>query len=311
MYNFKKSYVVPLMEYANFGTPGEKKDDIKSLAEEIRNEINNENNFKINDELFINASHELKTPLNIIYSATQLIELYLKADEESRSIDKISSGVNSIKQNSFRLMKVINNILDLSKIESGLLKLNYSYINIVEIVEDVVQKVSEVIKGKQLTFIFDTDIEEKYMMADIENIERVLLNILSNAVKFTDDGGKILVNVILKDSSVEIAVIDTGIGIEKRYLDNIFNRFGQVDKSLSRKVEGSGIGLKLSKAIIEAHGGSIHVFSKPNKGSTFTIKLPCKKNDTLYTLYSNRVLNYDSLNEMIKIEFSDTDYIGA
>jgi chemotaxis protein histidine kinase CheA len=84
-----------------------------------------------------------------------------------------------------------------------------------------------------------------------------------------------------------------------------------VDKSLSRGVEGSGIGLKLSKAIIEAHGGSINVSSKINKGSTFIIKLPCKKNDTLYTLYSNRVLNYDSLNEMIKIEFSDIDYMGV
>lgn len=311
MYNFKRCYVVPLMSCADSVNPGETKDDIKDLTNEIKNEINIENNIKINDELFINASHELKTPLNIIYSATQLIELYLKTDEENRPLDKIASGVNSIKQNSFRLMKVINNILDLSKIESGLLKLNYSCINIVEVVENVVQRVSETIKYKQLSFIFDTDAEEKYMMADIENIERVLLNILSNAVKFTDNGGKIFVDVILKDNSVEISVTDTGIGIENRYLDNIFNRFSQVDKSLSRKAEGSGIGLKLSKAIIEAHGGSINVFSKINKGSTFIIKLPCKKNDTLYTLYSNRVLNYDSLNEMIKIEFSDIDYIGV
>jgi len=311
VYNFKKCYVVPLMSCANSERSCVVKEGTEDLADEIKNEINIENNININDELFINASHELKTPLNIIYSAAQLIELYLKTGEENKSLDKISSGINSIKQNSFRLMKVINNILDLSKIEAGLLNLNCSYINIVEVVEDVVQRVSETIKYKQLNFIFDTNAEEKYMMADIENIERVLLNILSNAVKFTDDGGKIFVNVIIKDYSVEISVTDTGIGIENRYLDNIFNRFGQVDKSLSRGVEGSGIGLKLSKAIIEAHGGSINVSSKINKGSTFIIKLPCKKNDTLYTLYSNRVLNYDSLNEMIKIEFSDIDYMGV
>lgn len=309
MYNFKVCHVLPFMPCSDFTGTDETENGIGNLTDEIKNGINIENNIKINDELLINVSHELRTPLNIIYSAAQLIELYMKNDEESKNLDKMVSGINSIKQNSFRLMKIVNNILDLAKIESGRLNLNYSYINIVEVVEDVVQNVAETIRYKQISFTFDTDTEEKYVMVDVEYIERALLNILSNAVKFTGTGGKIFVNVTLNDDFVEIAVRDTGIGIEKKYLDNIFNRFAQVDKSLSKRAEGIGIGLKLSSAIIEAHGGNIDVFSKINKGSTFVIKLPCKKNDTLYTLYNNKVLNYDSLNEMIKIEFSDIDYI--
>lgn len=308
MYNFKVCHVVPFIPCSDFTGTDETGNEIGNLTNEVKNEIDIEN-IKINDELIINVSHELRTPLNIIYSAAQLIELYMKNDEEGKIPDKMTSSISSIKQNSFRLMKIVNNILDLAKIESGRLNLNYSYINIVEIVEDVVQNVAETIRYKQISFTFDTDTEEKYVMVDVEYIERALLNILSNAVKFTGTGGKIFVNVTLNDDFVEIAVKDTGIGIEKKYLDNIFNRFAQVDKSLSKKAEGIGMGLKLSSAIIEAHGGNIDVFSKINKGSTFVIKLPCKKNDTLYTLHNNKVLNYDSLNEMIKIEFSDIDYI--
>lgn len=307
MHKFKNGYVMPFKETINFNASSKTKRDINELAVDINNEINIENIVKINDEMIINASHELKTPMNIIYSAAQLIELYLQNNEESEFNDKIASNINSIKQNSFRIMKLINNILDSHKIEASLLNLNYNYINIVEVVEDVVQNVSKIIKDKQIEFIFDTNTEEKYMIVDIERIERVLINVLSNSVKFSDIGARVFVNMNVKDDSVEIAVTDTGIGIEEKYLNNISNGFAQVDKSLSRKAEGYGIGLKITKALVEAHGGNIKVFSKPKEGSTFIIKLPCKNNDTIYTLYSNKIINYDSLNEMIKIEFSDID----
>lgn len=275
-------------------------------AAELTDEFKNENKLNINNEMIINETHELITPLNVIYGAAQLIEHYLKNDVNN-NFDKIESSVELIKQNSFRLMKIINNILDLHKIETGLFKLDYNYINIVEVVEDVVQIVSKKVRDKQLHFIFDTDSEEKFLMADTENIERMLLNILSNAVKYSNPGGKIFVNVSVRDYFVEIAVIDNGVGIKRKHLNNIFNSFVRGDKSLSRISEGCGLGLKISKAIIEAHGGSIHVSSNPNKGSAFIIKLPCKKNDTIYTLFPKKVINYDSLNEMINIEFSDIE----
>jgi methyl-accepting chemotaxis protein len=297
---------MPLKSYKNPPSANYASTDFADLSHEINNNVkNNIKENKENDEFLINAFHELKTPLNIIYSATQLIDVYLKTDNKEQYNDKIFYNVNSIIQNCFRLMKVINNILDLSKIEEGALILDYSYVNIVEVIENVVQTVSETIKYKHLNFIFDTNIEEKYMIADVEYIQRVLLNLLSNAVKFSNIGGEIFVSVISKGNTLEIAVTDKGIGIDKEHLDNIFSRFGLVDKSLSRRAEGSGMGLKLSKEIINAHGGSIHVFSKLNEGSTFIIKLPCKKNDAICPLYGNKIMNYDSLKEMIKIEFSD------
>lgn len=307
MYKLKNAHVIPFVANADSAARIGTGESHEEICTENGGDINIEENIKINDELFINASHELKTPLNIIYSAAQLIELYIKCDEENEGFDKIKFSLDSIKQNSFRLMKVVNNMLDLHKIETGLYKLNHNYVNIVELVEEVVSAVSKIIDENKLKFVFDTNLEEKYMMVDVEGIERVLLNILSNAVKFSRQEGEINVNVLVKDDSVEISVADEGIGIKKNYLNNIFNRFGQIDKSLSRKAEGSGTGLRLAKAITEMHGGSIKASSKMGKGSIFTIKLPCRKNENIYSLDNCRVINYDSLGEMVRIEFADID----
>lgn len=310
MYNFKSGQSVSGKTKMNFNKNISENDNFKNLDNFIKKEINVDKKMNVVDELFINASHELRTPLNIIYSAVQLIELYMNEDMENDSVDKIAPNVNSIKRNSLRLMRVINNILDLYKADAGLLNLHYSYANIVEVVENVVQNVSEKIIGNQLNIIFDTEIEEKYMMIDIEVIQRVLLNIMSNAVKFSKQEGKILISVTVKNNSVDISVEDTGIGIDKSHMKNIFKKFSQVDKSFSRKTEGSGIGLKLSESLIRAHGGSINVFSVINEGSTFIVKLPSNRNDNIYNLYSSKVLNFDSLKEMINIEFSDVDRVN-
>lgn len=307
MYKLKNGQVIPFAANADSTAKISAGENSSEICAENSGDINIEENIKINDELFINASHELKTPLNIIYSAAQLIELYIESDEENEAFDKIKFGLDSIKQNSFRLMKVVNNMLDLHKIETGLYKLNYSYVNIVELAEEVVNAVSAIITENKLKLVFDTNLEEKYIMVDVEGIERVLLNMLSNSVKFSGKEGKISVNVSVKDDSVEISVADEGIGIKRNHLSNIFNRFGQVDKSLSRRAEGSGTGLRLAKAITEMHGGSIWASSKVGKGSVFTIMLPCRKNENIYSLNNCRVINYDSLEEMVRIEFADID----
>ncbi len=307
MYKLKNAHVIPFAANADSTAKIGAGENGAEICAENGGDINIEENIRINDELFINASHELKTPLNIIYSAAQLIELYIKSDEENEAFDKIKFSLDSIKQNSFRLMKVVNNMLDLHKIETGLYKLNHNYVNIVELVEEVVNAVSRIITEKKLKFVFDTNLEEKYMMVDVEGIERVLLNILSNSVKFSRKEGKVSVNVLIKCDSVEISVADEGIGIKKNNLNNIFKRFGQVDKSLSRKAEGSGTGLRLAKDITEMHGGSIKASSEMGKGSIFTIKLPCKKNENIYSLNNCRVINYENLDEMVRIEFSDID----
>jgi signal transduction histidine kinase len=132
---------------------------------------------------------------------------------------------------------------------------------------------------------------------------------MSNAVKFSKQEGKIFVKVTVENNSIDISVTDTGIGIDKSHIKNIFKKFSQVDKSLSRTKEGSGIGLKLSELLIKAHGGSISVSSIINEGSTFIVSLPCSRNDNIYNLYSRKVLYFDSLKEMTNIEFSDVDRV--
>jgi signal transduction histidine kinase len=273
------------------------------ITEEVKAKNQMEKNLKIQEEIFANISHELKTPLNVIFSTAQLFELYLKSDSITANINKISRGVNIIKQNCYRLTKLISNIVDISKIDSGYFELNLSNENIVNITEDIVQSVSEYIKGKGLSITFDTNTEEKIIACDADKIERIILNLISNAIKFSNPGGSIFVNILNKGHIVEIEVRDTGIGIDQKYLDNIFERFHQVDKSLSRNAEGSGIGLSLVKSIVELLDGKISAESIVGEGSTFKIELPARTVEIPTYIDKNKPINSNV--ERINIEFSD------
>jgi signal transduction histidine kinase len=220
-----------------------------------------------------NMSHELRTPLNILLSTTQLISLYLREDE---LIDrnKIQGKVDMQVQNCYRLLRLVNNLIDITKIDSGYFSLNLSRCNIIEVVEEITLSVAEYIENKGIGLIFDTEVEEKIMNCDLDTIERILLNLISNAVKFTPEGGSIKVNIKDLGNKIQIIVTDTGIGIKEDKLDVIFERFKQIDSLLTRKREGSGIGLSLVKALVEMHKGDIYVKSEYQKGSEFVIELP-------------------------------------
>ncbi|MBX4263344.1 sensor histidine kinase [Clostridium estertheticum] len=257
---------------------------------------------KAQGEFLVNISHELKTPLNVIFSIAQLFDVYCKDGSLDDNKNSIVEYIESIKQNSYRLSKIINNIVDLSKIEAGFFKLNLANNNIVTVVEETVMAATTLIEGKGLNITFDTDIEEKNIACDAERIKRIVLNLISNSIKFTESGNGIFVNVIDKNEFVEISIKDNGIGIEEKYLDVIFDRFKQVDKSLSRNAEGTGVGLSLVKSIVELHGGNIYAQSKFGEGSTFTIRLPAGKVLDENIIYSNIAKNG---NEIIRVEFSD------
>lgn len=244
------------------------------VTSEIKANIIMENALKSQEEIFANISHELKTPLNIIFSTAQLLNMYCESDSLDQRKDSIIKYLNSIKQNSYRLSKLINNIVDLSKIQAGFFELNLSNNNIVEVVEEIVMSVTNFTEVKGINIIFDTDIEEKIIACDPEKIARIVLNLISNAIKFSEVGDEILVEIKDKDEFVEISVKDNGIGIEDHDLDMIFERFKQVDKSLSRNAEGTGIGLSLVKSIVELHEGRIYVESKFGEGSRFIVVLP-------------------------------------
>lgn len=291
----------PLLEVNNKIT--EVVDIAVDITEEIKSKNEMAETIKIQEELLANVSHELKTPLNVIFSENQLMKLYLKDNSFKANREKIFKGVNIINQNCYRLTKLINNIVDLSKIKSGFFKLNMSNENIVQVTEDIVQSVSEYIKEKGLRIIFDTNTEEKIIACDPEKIERIILNLISNAIKFSNSGGSIFVNILDKGDIIEIAVEDTGVGIEKKYLNNIFGRFQQIDKSLSRNAEGSGIGLSLVKSIIKMHGGNISVESEVGKGSIFKIELPVRTIRNPKVIKETRQMN--NRIQMINVEFSD------
>lgn len=275
---------------------------IVDVTPEIKSNIIMEKALRSQEEFIVNISHELKTPLNVIYATVQLLNMYCNSDSLEKRKDSIIKYIYSMKQNCFRLSKLINNIVDSSKIEAGFFELHLSNNNIVEVVEDIVMSVTNFTEIKGLNIIFDTDTEEKIINCDPEKVERIVLNLISNAIKFSNVGGEILVDIKDKNEFVQISVKDNGIGIEANQLDIIFDRFKQVDKSLSRNAEGTGIGLSLVKAIVELHGGSIYVESVFGKGSKFTVMLPSRNVSKENVMQSKKITDKK---ESIQVELSD------
>lgn len=285
----------------------EAKEEVKRLHEEENIRLMDQMRMfdKLKTEYFSNLSHELRTPLNVILSSLKLLELK-KSTIQAEADLKLDKHISMIKQNSYRLLRLINNIIDITKIESGFFEIHLKNYNIVSIVEDITLSVAEYIESKEISLIFDTDVEEKFIACDPDKVERIILNLLSNAIKFTGSGGSIFVNVFDREEDVEIIVSDTGIGIPKDKQELIFQRFRQVDTSLTKEQEGSGIGLSLVKSLVNMHGGTIFAESEYGRGSKFIVQLPVKILDP----EENTVTNMNNFTkqaqiERLSIEFSD------
>ena len=259
---------------------------------------------KMQQEFFANISHELRTPLNLIFSSLQIIKFIKKEScEKAREFNKY---INIIEQNSKRLLKLVNNLIDSTKMKCGYYKYNPKNGNVVSFIEDISMSVAEFAKQNNIDLIFDTNVEEKIMAFDFEKLERIMLNLLSNSIKYNKANGKI--EVLLNDcgDSFNIAVRDTGIGIPSDKLEYIFERFRQVENRLRKSNEGSGIGLSLVKDLIEIQDGIIEVKSELGIGSEFKIKLPVKVLSEEHD-FNKEYFDNDS-NDLVKrmnIEFSD------
>lgn len=264
------------------------------LEEAVQSEI-------VKNEFFSNISHEFRTPINIILGTMQVINRNI--ENNNIKLDSLKKYTNYIKQNSYRLLRLVNNLIDISKMEIGKYELICSNHNIINIIEEITLSVVDYTKNNNISLIFDTDNEEVITYCDPDKIERVMLNLLSNAIKYTQDDGSIIVNVNTTENEVLVSVKDSGIGIPKDKLDNIFDRYGQVDESLNRKCEGSGIGLSLVKNLVELHGGKINVNSKFKEGSEFIFSIPINVKEE-----SNNEYNVDRKCKHVErcdIEFSD------
>lgn len=260
---------------------------------------------KLKTQFFATMSHELKTPLNIIFSSVQLLEDVYYKNEEIPPKETFAKYSKIMKQNCYRLIRITNNLIDINRIELGSYSLRFNNEDIVRVVEDITLSVVEFAKLKELQLTFDTDVEEKIIACDSEKLERIMLNLLSNAIKFTKPGGSIYVNMEDKNTYIAISVKDTGCGIPKCMSEKIFDNFVQVDSSLRRNVEGSGIGLSLVKSLVEMHGGTIEVMSELGIGSEFIIKLPTNLNKDKVVGKCDKKASLGDNVEKIKIEFSD------
>jgi len=250
-------------------------------------------------------SHEFKTPLNIILGVIQLMNINHETISTCPYYEARTRHMNMMKQNCYRLLKLINNLIDITKIDSGFLSVNLKNLQIIGVIEDITLSVAEYAEYLGVTLIFDTDMEERIMACDPDKLERIMLNLLSNAMKFTEKGGTIKVSIYNKQDHIIITVKDTGVGIPNDMKNTIFERFRQVDSSLARKKEGSGIGLSLVKMLVDAHGGSISVNSKIGIGSKFVLKLPALILEDEQSKEEVISKNYMVNVEKIMAEFSD------
>lgn len=254
-------------------------------------------------EWVLELSHELRTPLNVILSAIQVTQLNKKLfDGEYRQIK--DKHLSIMKQNCLRLMKIVNNLVDISRIDSEFFRINERNEDIVKIIRDITLSVSEYARMKDIHISFDSNNEEYIIACDAFLLERILLNLLSNALKYTPKGGSISIRLNIIPDKVSVTVTDTGSGIPLKYQNSIFNRFSQTDGASLLERKGSGLGLYLVKKLLEKMGGDIELFSIEGQGSTFTFFLPSKSLED--SVQKPKTIDYEGNRvETLQIEFSD------
>lgn len=230
---------------------------------------------KTKSEFLASMSHEIRTPLNAIIGYSDMLLdgiLGELSEKQARSLGHISSSGR-------HLLELINNILDLSKVESGRVELNYEDFYASEVLGNVINIISPLAKKKNINLKASFEQEDISVCADKVRFKQILYNLVSNAIKFTPDNGVVKIVVSEKDDMLEVSVSDKGIGISSEDQKKLFTPFSQIDSDLSRQHDGTGLGLSLVKQLVELHGGNVSVESEPGKGSAFTFRIPIKKDN--------------------------------
>jgi PAS domain S-box-containing protein len=219
-------------------------------------------------DFLANMSHELRTPLHAIIGFTELLQDGIVTDEEERA-----QSFADIHASAQHLLSLINDILDLSKIEAGRMELDYEAVDVPELFAAMIALLRERAHHKRLT-LTATAGDATILVADARKLRQILFNLLANAIKFTEPGGGVTLDACTVGDDIVLRVTDTGIGISEEDQRELFHPFTQVDASLTRRHEGTGLGLALTRRLVELHGGQITVRSARDEGSTFTVVLP-------------------------------------
>ena len=251
----------------------------------------------LKSSFFANISHEFRTPLTLILGP-------LKDHYQQLSNPDQKNVIGSVIRNGQRLQRLINQLLDLSKVEAGKMELHASYLDLVQLLREITSSYESLAKEKKIRYFFYPEVMELMIYADEEKIEKVIHNLLSNAFKFTKEGGEIILNLKIHEKTAVISVSDSGIGIPGDQLNKVFDRFYQVDSSQTRGYEGSGLGLALAKDLVELHQGKISVNSKEGKGTTFTVTLPLGKEHLRKDEIADR-------GETVKVELLAEDFVPS
>lgn len=226
---------------------------------------------KVKSQFLANISHEIRTPLTAILGQTD--DLINGLYEPQQLQDELFV----IKKHSDHLKDLINDVLDLSKIEANRLELNLTKFDLIQLLNDVYTMSQAQASQKGLFLVFDNQLDDSYWVKlDLMRVKQILINLLTNAIKFTDQG-KVILKVIKTDNGVQFTIVDTGIGMSEEQLKMVFKCFQQGDNTISRRFGGSGLGLSLSQQLAMMMGGYISVLSEQHKGSEFTFNLPCKQ----------------------------------
>ncbi|PRR81578.1 sensor histidine kinase [Clostridium vincentii] len=271
------------------------KEELITVIEEQKRKIG------LQEDFLLNISHDLRSPINVMLSILQCVESEI--DSEGLKIDEKRKNYRGIiRRNNLKMLKLIDNLMDASKLEKKYYKLEKQTIDIISLIENTATSIEKYAELKEIRIIFDTNEEECVCGVDPQAIDRIVMNLISNALKFSPNGSEVLVSVVVGEEKIKIFVKDEGTGIPEEEQESIFNRFIQAKQNKNKEHSGTGIGLDLVNYLSKAHGGKVELSSTVGHGSEFIVTLPLiilKNEERNYQLESRSKV------EQLEVEFSD------
>ena len=249
------------------------------------------------EDFILNISHDLRSPLSVILG---ILQCYKNEYDEL----KAEEHMNIVKRNCYKILKLINNIINSTKLQQRHFKINRQIIDIINLIEWNISSIDKYAKIKNISLVFDTNVEECIVAVDISSFDRIIMNLISNAIKFSKENSCVFINTWKEEKYITISVKDEGIGIPQNEQKTIFNRFIQSTKNNRNEYSGSGIGLDLVFNLVKAHGGVVELTSTEGLGSEFRIKMPIVKvEDSMKK--DKHSMDLSSKVDIFEVEFSD------